>query len=150
MPKFRFRLENILKLRKAREDEALRALGAAQRAYQECLSRKAGLLNELEQALLRRERLGERAVGIDAFQLEQSFIEGTKQWITRADHAIMRASKLVAKALRAYLDARKQLRMLETLKEKDQAAFRKEQAKLEAKRLDDFTVMRHRLKEESA
>jgi flagellar biosynthesis chaperone FliJ len=42
--------------------------------------------------------------------------------------------------------------MLETLREKDYVAFRRTQAKLEARRLDDFTVMRYRLKaeEESA
>src|SRR5579885_2601728 len=103
MPKFRFRLENILKLRKSREDEALRALGSAQRAYQDCVSAKVALLGELEAALRRRESLGSTAVTIDAFKLEQSFIDGTKQRITRADHAILRASKAVEKALRAYL-----------------------------------------------
>lgn len=150
MPKFAFRLESVLKLRKTREEEALRALGGAQRAYQACLAQKAGFLAQLEAALLRRERLGELAIGIEAFRIEQSYIEGTKQRITRADHAIFRASKLVEKALRAYLNARKQSRMLETLKEKDYNAFRKARAKIEARSLDDLTVMRFRMKEESA
>jgi flagellar FliJ protein len=151
MPKFRFRLDSILKLRKSREDEALRALGAAQRAFQECVAAKAKLLGELEQSLLRREALGARATSIDAFKLEQSFIDGTKQRIARSDHAILRAGKQVEKALRAYLTARKQSRMLETLREKDYQEFRKAMAKREARRQDDFTVMRYRLKlEESA
>jgi flagellar export protein FliJ len=151
MPKFRFRLENILKLRKTREDEALRSLGAAQRAYQACVAAKAKLLGELEAALLRREGLGASAIGILAFQVEQSFIDGTKQRIARSDHAILRAGKAVEKALRAYLAARKQSRMLETLREKDYREFRRVVAKREAKAQDDFTVMRYRLKaEESA
>ena len=150
MPKFRFRLESVLKLRKTREDEAMRALGAAQRAYQACLARKAELLSELEASLLRRERLGERSIGIDVFHLEQNFINGTKQRITQSDHMIFRAGKMVEKALRAYLNARKQSRMLETLKDKDYAAYRKAQAKIEARWLDDLTIMRHRMKEESA
>jgi len=151
MPKFRFRLDSILKLRKSREDEALRALGAAQRAYQACVGAKAKLLGELEEALLRREALGARPTGIDAFKLEQHFIDGTKQRIARADHAILRAGKQVEKALRAYLAARKQSRMLETLREKDYREFRKQLAKREARAQDDFTVMRYRLNaEESA
>jgi flagellar FliJ protein len=150
MPKFRFRLESVLKLRKTREEESLRALGSAQRAYQACLALKGSLLSQLEAALVRREKLGERAISVEAFQLEQSYIDGTKQRIIRADHQIFRASKQVEKALRAYLNARKQSRMLETLKEKDYAAFRKEQAKLEARWMDDLTVMRFRMQEESA
>src|SRR4051812_31232904 len=112
MPKFRFRLESVLKIRKSREEEVLRALGAAQRAYQAELARKSSLLDELENALERRENLGARAVTIIAFQIEQSFIVGTKQRLIQCDQAILRASKQVEKALRAYLVARKQSRML--------------------------------------
>jgi flagellar FliJ protein len=148
MARFRFRLEPVLKVRKTREEEALRVLAATQREYQQRLARKAELLADLERALLRREGLGASAVPIDAFRVEQSFINGTKQRLIQSDQAIFRASKQVEKALRAFLIARKQCRMLETLREKDYRAFRKEQARLERKRLDDFTVMRFRLLEE--
>jgi flagellar protein FliJ len=147
MPKFRFRLESVLKIRKSREDECLRALGAAQHAYQATLARKAALLADLGAALDRRERLGRTPVGIDAFKLEQSFIEGTKQRVAQNEQAIFRASKQVEKALRAYLTARRQTKMLETLKEKDRLEFRKEQSRIERVRQDDLTIMRHRLKD---
>src|SRR5262245_46098109 len=128
MRKFRFRFETVLKARKTKEEDALRALGAAQRAYQEELSRKAALLKRLEESLIRRERLGIEPVGAVDFQLEQDFIVGTKQRLIKQDQAIFRASKAVEKALRAFLHARRQTTMMETLREKDFADWRKQRA----------------------
>src|SRR4051812_45012657 len=119
MAKFIFRFETVLKVRKSREDETMRALGVAQRAHQANLSRKGELFAELERSLIRRENLAERPTSIEAFLLEQSHIDGTKQRIVQCEQAIMRSNKAVEKALRAFIAARKQTRMMETLKEKD-------------------------------
>jgi flagellar export protein FliJ len=134
----------------AREEEALRALGAAQRAYQQELAHKARLLQQLEDSLIRRESLGIEPVGPVAFQLEQDFIVGTKQRLIKADQAILRASKAVEKALRAYLAARRQTKMMDTLREKDFVEWRKAAAKREQLEMDDLSIMRARFREESA
>src|SRR3954469_16842880 len=102
MRKFRFRLEPVLNVRKSREDEALRALGDAQRALQAELARKAALSQTLSAALARREDLGREPVGANAFQLEHSLILGTKQRIIRQDQSIVRAQRVVERAMRAY------------------------------------------------
>ena len=145
MKKFSFKFEAVLKQRKIREEDALRALGDAQRAYQEEVSAKSSLLSILDRSLRRREELGGDAVPVLAFQLEEDYIRGTKQRLVRADQAILRASKAVEKALRAYLNARKQSRTIEILREKAYEQYRREKAKLEQKRQDDLTVMRTRL-----
>lgn len=147
MKRFQFKFAPILKQRKTREEQALRALGDAQRAYQEELHRKQKLLFDLEQALVRREALGSsEPVGALAFRLEEDFIQGTKARMKRQDQAIVRASKIVSKALRDYLVARKQTRMMEVLKEKAYAEYRRELAKREQKQLDDLSVMRARFR----
>ena len=145
MKKFRFQFETVLRLRKNRENDALRALAVAQRAYQADLERKAALVSELKAALLRRENLGTEAIGIDAFQIEENFIVGTKQRIIRQDQALVRASRAVEKNLRAYLHARRQTHTIELLREKQYLAFKKAVAKKEQKDLDELTVMRARL-----
>jgi flagellar export protein FliJ len=48
----------------------------------------------------------------------------------------------VEKALRAYLLARRQTRVIERLRERDQEEFRRELSKREQKVLDDQTSMR--------
>jgi flagellar export protein FliJ len=142
MKKFRFKFESVLKIRQTREEEVLRALGAAQRSYQEELSEKSKILSELDEAFKRREKLGSEAVTINAFQIEQNYITGTKQRIIRQDQAIVRASRSVEKALRAYLFARRQTRMIEILREKDFVEFKKAVAKKEQKELDELSAMR--------
>jgi flagellar export protein FliJ len=148
MAKFHFRFASVLKVRKTREDEALRALGVAQRAYQLELDRKRELASQLEQGLLRRETLATRPIGIEAFHLEEDFIVGTKHRIVQADRAIVRASRAVSKALRAYLAARRQTRAMETLEDKDRAEFRKHEARREQKGADDFASIRRYLQAE--
>jgi flagellar export protein FliJ len=101
----------------------------------------------LSDALERREKLGIEAIGIDAFQLEQNFIFGTKQRIVQQDQALVRASRGVEKALRAYLHARRQTRTIEMLREKQYQEFRKALTKKEQKELDELSVMRARLRE---
>jgi flagellar FliJ protein len=142
MKKFKFKFSAVQKVRKSREEDALRNLGAAQRAYQSELGVKASLLSDLQLALERREKLGVEAVGILSFQLEQNFINGTKQRIIRQDQAIVRASRVVEKCLRAYLVCRRDTKMIETLREKEYAEFKKLVAKKEQKELDELSAMR--------
>lgn len=148
MKRFRFQFETVLKARKSREEDMLRALGAAQQAYQSELRAKGALLSDLDLSLKRRETLGIEPVGPLAFRLEEDFISGQKQRLTRADQAILRASRGVEKALRGYLHARRQTRMIEVLREKAFEEYKKARAKTEQKQLDDMIVMRARLREE--
>jgi flagellar FliJ protein len=145
MKKFRFRLETVLNLRKTREEEAHRQLAQAQRIYQQELAQKAALNTILADSLARRESLGVESIGIDAFQLENNFVIGTKQRIVQQTQAVFRASRGVEKALRAYLFAKRQSRMIEILREKQFKEFKIALAKKEQKDLDDLSVMRARL-----
>jgi flagellar export protein FliJ len=147
MKKFRFQFDAVLKVRKGRENDALAALGAAQRTYQLELARKQELQDRLSGSLARREGLGSEATTVLAFQLEQAFINGTKQRIIQSDQAILRASRGVERALRAYLAARRQTRMIEMLEEKAFAEYRKEASRKERRDLDELMVMRARLAE---
>ena len=150
MKKFQFKLAPVLDLRKKREEEFLRALGAAQIAYQRELSKKQALLKILEDSLLRRETLGNESIDINPFRLETDYIAGTKQRILRADQQIVKASRAVEKALRAYLLARRQTRAMETLYEKDFQEYKRAVQKREQKDQDDLMIMRQRMKEQFA
>ena len=148
MKKFRFKLQTVLELRKNREEGALRVLGEAQQEFQRAIDRKTKLLADLDASLLRREGLGaSRVTDIRAFRLEQDFINGQKQRIVQADQGILRAKRGVEKALRAYLYARRQTRMLEVLYDKDHQEFKKQQRRQEQKQLDELSVMRARFVE---
>jgi flagellar export protein FliJ len=144
MRKFRFKFDTIMKQRKSREETAMRQLAEAQRVYQLGLATKAELEKSLEKALVRREMLGQSPVTINAFLMEQDYIIGTKQRVVQAQQGIVRATRGVEKSLRTYLECRRQTKMMETLYEKHYEEFKREVAKKEAKRLEDFAVMRSR------
>jgi len=143
MRKFRFRFAAVEKVRKIREDEALRALGQAQKQVQIAQEKKMQLESEVMNASLRRERLGvEGAVSASLFALENDYITGNRQRIIWQEQAILRAKRGAEKALRAYLLARRHTHVIERLKERDLEQFKKERAKQEQKNLDDITSMR--------
>lgn len=140
--KFRFRLEPVEKIRKAREQDALRALGHAQAKYHEAVQMKKRLLDQTMESLERRERLAEAPQSILAYRLESEFIVGQKQRIVKSDQWILRQRKLVDKALREYLQAKRQLRAIELLREKAFAQWKLEAKKKEQKETEDLYVMR--------
>ncbi len=147
MKKFQFKFNTVLQQRKIREVESLRVLGAAQQAYQQELREKARLRESLDSSLLRREHLGKDPTLPGAFQLENDFISGTRQRMVRQDQAIIRATRAVEKCLRAYLQARRQTRMLESLYERHYLEWKRERNRKEQREQDDLTVMRAHLAE---
>lgn len=145
MKKFRFQFEAIEKVRTRQQEAALRVLADAQRAYQAAVAYKVSLKEQLEETLIRREALGKTPISVIAFRMETDFITGTKQRIIQSDQAILRASKQVEKALRAYLVARRATKMMESIREKAYAEWKKERARYEQKQLEEQYVMRNRL-----
>lgn len=140
--KFRFRLEAVEKVRRAKEQEALRALAHAQAKFQEALRAKQALIDETNLALRRRDALAATPRTILAYQLENEFIVGNKQRMVQADQAIFRARKFVEKALRDVIVAKRALRAIEMLREKAFEEFKLEVRKAEQKRMEDLYASR--------
>ena len=145
--RFKFSLEPVEVLRKAKENEALRVLALAQTKFQQALEFKQSLINELETSLVRREQLAENAHIARDFQMESQFILGIKQRMIQSDQFILRSRKGVEKAMREFLQARRQTRAIEILREKAFNEYKTQLRKSEQKELDDLYVMRARFNE---
>lgn len=138
--KFRFRLETVENVRRAKEQDMLRALADAQSKYQEALRAKQTLMEETDAALVRRQALAEIAQPVLSYQLENEYIAGNKQRMIQSDQAIFRARKFVEKALREVLAAKRALKAIEMLREKAFAEFKIEVNKKEQKDLEELYV----------
>ena len=147
MKKFRFQFETLERVRRSREDEALRLLSTSQSAFRTAQEHKLSLLRNLDESFARRESLADQPIGVLSFQLENDFISGTKQRVIQSDQAILRAKRGVERALRVYLTARRQTKMMEMLREKAFTEYKTDRNKLEQKQLDDLSVMRARFRE---
>ena len=147
--RFRFRLEAVERVRRAKEQEALRGLAGAQAKYQEALNAKRKILEDNERALVRREELAKTLQPALAYQIESEFIFGNRQRIVASDQVIFRARKFVEKALREVILAKRQVRAIELLREKAYAEFKTALRKREQKELEEVYVSLPRTGEES-
>ena len=145
MAKFKFHLESVEKVRTQKEQKMLEELSLCQRAYQEKINAKKDLLSKKQSAFLQKNELASRDSSINEIRLAEDYIVGLKQYIIRADQAIIRSRRFLDQAMRQYITARRERMMIDRLKEKAMEEFKIEQSRLEQKGLDDLITMRARL-----
>ena len=136
MKKFKFNLEKILQLRKFREEECKIALGQA-------ISILNKIENEIKQTAVRR-----HAAASQRF-IDPAEITTWELYIKRLD---FQAQKLAEQAAQAeivveekralYLEASRELKTMEKLKEKQQKSHRKEMFNHQMAEIDDITSAR--------
>jgi len=146
MKRFRFSLEKILKLKQYHEQEAKNELGKA-------IGILSAIENQIKQnALLHNQAAQERFAGISASENNGNLTSPTGAFSIFAwDSYILRleqeAERLMEEAARAelvveekraiFLEASKELKVMENLKEKRHQEYRKEMFASEAKEIDD-------------
>jgi flagellar FliJ protein len=142
MKRFKFRLEAVETIRKRKEQDALRVLGRARQELQLILARKSQLESTLADALLRREELANSSVTPDEFAVIESFITGTKICVRQAEQQSARALRVVERATRGYMHARRDCMVIDTIRENDLQEYRKEKSREEMKEMDDLSSIR--------
>jgi flagellar FliJ protein len=148
MKKFEFRFQKVEEIRERRKQNALKALAESQQKLLNSRSLKETLLQSLHEAFLRRENFGVQSASlIGVVQSEENHIAGTKQRIIAVLHQIKRDEKEVERATKAFLEMQRELRVIEKLREKDEAEYSLERQKFLNHQIDDLNTMRHRLKE---
>lgn len=138
MPKSEFRLERLLELRRRQEEEAVVALAEEQRKVREAEAR----LEELRVERIRLDEAWHRAVAVEAnhatlardFSMYRSALDGRRTEVEE-DLVMLREGELQAR--KALEEARKRRRMLDKLRERDEARFREAQRKIEQDVLDE-------------
>ncbi|MFN7685940.1 MAG: flagellar export protein FliJ [Oligoflexia bacterium] len=142
MKRFKFRLEAVQKIRKRNEEEAMRVLADARHRLSELLKHGESLQRAVEAALIRKESLGAEPVSGAAFKIEEDFIAGSKLRIAQLAIRVSKAQRAVEKAMRFFIHARRQLHVIETLREREFEAFKRQVQKREQKEMDDLVTMR--------
>jgi len=137
MKRFTFRLEKVLQLRKFNENECKIALGQA-----------VSILNKIEKEI--------KITAVkrhNAVQQRFNQVQDMAQWdmyILRLDKEAEKLSndaaqaEIVVEEKRAlYIEAQKDLKAIEKLKEKRKNEYRKEMMDLQMAEIDDLTASRH-------
>lgn len=143
MKAFQFRLDPLLRLRRHRFDSHRRELEAARRRAFEIADEVRRVRNQAQSA---QRSLSERAsLGVSAptFGMVQ---QGTMALFGRVrglEREAREASARVAAVRKRVIDAQREMRVVETLRERAHEAHRKENARVEQLQLDELAA-RHR------
>jgi len=141
MKRFTFRLEKVLQLRKFKENECKLALGQA-------ISALNIIENDIKTTAMKKHNA-----------IEQRFIspQDMASWDLYVLRLEQEAEKLAQKAAQAeivveekrslYIEAQKEVKAIEKLKEKRQKEYRKEMMNLQMAEVDDLTAARYRREE---
>ena len=146
---FVFRLERVLAVRRIEEDGARQRHAAAQEALR-------AARDELEAA---RRRLTEGLVGLDelkrrdelsekALYLHSLHVAGRRREIELATARVANAAQMVEQRAAELLEAHQAREALEKLREREETAWRRDQAAREAREIDEIAVLRSRTREE--
>ncbi len=148
MKKFRFRLEPVLKERKRIEDLKLREFALTQRFVEKLKDELSTLEKNLKRGIKDATEIASAPVNMVVnLQTADKFIEGTKHKIGWKKQDVERASKFLEKKRQEHFIARQKREVIEKLKEKKFADYKKLKRKYEQKALDDLYIMRARFTE---
>jgi len=138
MRRFKFNLEEVLQLRKFREEECKLALGQAAAALNM-------IENEIKETAVKRHNAASSRFADVA---EMTSWENYILWLDRQTQKLMEQAaqaELVVEEKRAlFIEAERKLNTMEKLKEKQQKEYRKEAMNLQMAEVDDITAARYR------
>jgi flagellar protein FliJ len=137
MKRFKFELENVMQLRKFREEECKVALGQA-------VSILNKIENEIKETAVKKHNAAlQRFVDIRETDAWENYIIRLDQEALRLTEKAAQAEIVVEEKRGIYLEAQKDLKIMEKLKEKKQKEYRKEMLNYEMNENDDLTASRY-------
>jgi flagellar FliJ protein len=144
MRKFKFSLEKLLEHRRMQVDLAQRDYLTAKSKEDEQVSRMQFMQTELNSAIQTTQQL-QRTGGTVADQIQaiHEFCGGQKIRIGRQNRMVLALREISEHKRLVLVEAMKQVKTLEKLREKKKFDFDKELLRLEMKEVDEMNVMRH-------
>jgi flagellar FliJ protein len=141
--RFRFRLESLLRVRRALEDEAKRNLARLIAARDKALARLADL-REAHRRTVEERRTGVRqVVDLDLWRATERWILVLERRIVQQAQEVKAAEARVAEGRQAFVKAHRDHLILVRLKERRQAQHDQEVLQAELKDLDELAMLRH-------
>jgi len=136
MKKFNFNLQKVLQLRKFKEDECKIALGQAVSALNK-------IENEIKETAFKRSGAASQRF-LDSAQILawDNYIIRLEQQAARLMEQAAQAELVVEEKRALYMEASRDLKAIEKLKEKREKEYRKEMIDLEIAEVDDITAAR--------
>lgn len=141
--RFQFRLESLLRVRKALEDEARRNLARNIAARNEAMARLAALLDAHRQAVEGRRTGVREVVDLERLRANERWLLVLERRIFLGTQEVQEAEARVTLGREALVKAHRDHLVLERLKERRQAQHDQEVLAADLKDLDELAILRH-------
>jgi len=147
--RFRFRLETVMRQRKAEQDMAQREYHLAQANVQEQLNLIKRMYSQVDDAREMADKTAAKG-GAQAQALAQfeEFIIGQQEFIKRARQKARELMQIAEEKLEILTEKMQSFKVLEKLKEKQKEEFKLKAKKKELKEIDDISIMRAAVKKD--
>ena len=137
MKRFNFRLEKVLNWKQSAEDSAKNELGKVRGRINREVQKKNSFIEERRNTAVLVDRERHTLSGPELIRYEQ-YRDGLMKLIERQDRIILGIREEEKKAIGKYLAARREKRILETLKEKKREEYHAEQTRMEKKTINEI------------
>lgn len=148
--RFKFRLESLLRVRRALEEEAKRRLAVTIQARDLALARVAELKEVRQAAVLSRRTAPNEAVDLDRWRATERFLLVMERRIVQAQEQVQEAEARVAEGRQVLLKAHQDQLILQRLKERRQEQHALELLREETREMDEIAVLRYHITHPSA
>src|SRR5262245_39343311 len=135
---FAFRFEQLLELRRAKEDLAARELANGRQAVAECNHVSLDLMTREDEAKNDLRAMQERIVGIDLLQMASEHLAAMDRMLKREYVKLQSLMIVELEKQRLHTEARQRVRVLERLREKKELIHRQDLDLEERKFLDEI------------
>jgi flagellar FliJ protein len=140
MRRFEFSLQKVLDYRRRREEQAIRAFAQAQAQLLHEQAVLHRLLVEREECLRRSHR--RQRLTMELLDVEQTYLTTLERRIEAQRERVAEVEKVLEERRQALIEARRERKALERLREKHYEQWRQETLRTEQKALDELATMR--------
>lgn len=140
MNSYKFSMENILKWREDIERNNMEDLASIQNQLRSQKARKTDLLREKED--IKSSKLRYR--DISQLKYENLYMEKIEEKIKSQDKLIRDTKNKLEDVRQDFIEAQKDRKIMDKLKERDMEAYRQEVNKKEQKELDELTILKYK------
>ena len=134
---FKCRFEQVLEVRRLKEEVAQRDLALAQNAVREQQERIARLLAEEDEGKLAIRGLKQKSIDVVQLRLQEGYLVSLERRIREAVAKLQELARTEAEKRKALVEARKAVKVLEKYRERKVRTYGVEQDRAERKFLDE-------------
>ena len=143
MKKFSFKLEPVLNVRKSKEEELQRKLSQILDRLQEAVEEMAKTLSHRHTIASQLEEFKKKPVGIEDLLTYQNYLEQLDKRVNEQEIRISEIEKEVEEMRALLMQACKDKKIIEKIKEKQKACYNLEALRQEINFLDEIGVIRN-------